>query len=220
MLAKMLIRSEHYRCIDQIMIICAMLSVGNAVFFRPKDKKMHADNAKKTFFRPGGDHLTLLNVYNTWAEFEYSQQWCTDNFIQIRSLRRAREVKEQLAGLLERVEVDVANEELSIYEDDQNTNIRKCIISGFFMNCARNHREEVYKTTKYNMSVRIHPSSMLHKDQPECVVYHELVLTTQEYMRNVIEVEPAWMVEIAPHFYKAEDFISKNNNKKKRPLEV
>ncbi len=66
MLSKMLIKSQQYKCIDQIMTICAMLSVGNSVYFRPKDKKMHADNARKTFFRPGGDHLTLLNVYNTW----------------------------------------------------------------------------------------------------------------------------------------------------------
>lgn len=66
MLAKMLIRSEHYKCIDQAMTICAMLSVGNSVFFRPKANQLAADNAKKTFFRPGGDHLALLNVYNTW----------------------------------------------------------------------------------------------------------------------------------------------------------
>jgi hypothetical protein len=39
-------------------------------------------------------------------------------------------------------------------------------------------------------------------------------------MRNVVEVQPAWLVEIAPHFYKPEDFIKNNNNKKKRPLEV
>lgn len=70
------------------------------------------------------------------------------------------------------------NEELSIYEDDLNSNIRKCIASAFFANCARNHREEVYKTIKSLMNVRIHPSSMLHKDQPECIIYHELVLTT------------------------------------------
>ena len=69
MLSKMLIKAEHYKCIDQVITICAMLSVGNSVFFRPKDKRMHADNAKKIFFRPGGDHLTLLNVYNTWKEF-------------------------------------------------------------------------------------------------------------------------------------------------------
>jgi pre-mRNA-splicing factor ATP-dependent RNA helicase DHX16 len=82
------------------MTICAMLSVGNSVFFRPKDKKMHADNSKKTFFRPGGDHLALLNVYNTWKEYEYSNQWCTENFIQVRSLRRARDIKEQLTSLM------------------------------------------------------------------------------------------------------------------------
>jgi pre-mRNA-splicing factor ATP-dependent RNA helicase DHX16 len=69
MLAKMLIRSEHYKCIDQAMTICAMLSVGNSVFFRPKANQIAADNAKKTFFRPGGDHLALLNVYNSWQEF-------------------------------------------------------------------------------------------------------------------------------------------------------
>ena len=33
-------------------------------FARPKDKIIHADTARKNFFVPGGDHLTLLNVYN------------------------------------------------------------------------------------------------------------------------------------------------------------
>lgn len=54
-----------------------MLSVGNAIFFRPKDKHMHADTAKKAFYKPGGDHLTLLNVYNSWVEAGESAQWCT-----------------------------------------------------------------------------------------------------------------------------------------------
>ena len=43
-----------------------MLSVGNSIFFRPKNKQMEADNARKTFFRPGGDHLTLLTIFNAW----------------------------------------------------------------------------------------------------------------------------------------------------------
>jgi pre-mRNA-splicing factor ATP-dependent RNA helicase DHX16 len=48
------------------MTICSMLSVGNGVFYRPKDKLMHADTARQTFFKPGGDHLALLNVFNQW----------------------------------------------------------------------------------------------------------------------------------------------------------
>lgn len=40
-----------------------MLSVNNAIFYRPKDKLVHADTARVNFTVPGGDHLVLLNVY-------------------------------------------------------------------------------------------------------------------------------------------------------------
>ena len=54
----------RYQCSEEILTICAMLSVNNAVFYRPKDKIVHADTARQNFFVPGGDHLMLLNVYN------------------------------------------------------------------------------------------------------------------------------------------------------------
>jgi pre-mRNA-splicing factor ATP-dependent RNA helicase DHX16 len=63
MLSKTCIMAEHYKCVDQVLTISAMLSVGNTVFFRPKEKQIHADNSKKNFDRPGGDHITLLNVF-------------------------------------------------------------------------------------------------------------------------------------------------------------
>jgi len=86
-----------------------MLSVNNAIFYRPKDKVVHADNARVNFFRPGGDHLTLLNVYDQWVETGYSTQWCFENFIQHRSMKRARDVREQLEGLMERVEIEISS---------------------------------------------------------------------------------------------------------------
>jgi len=52
LLAKTLVSSESFKCVDQIITICAMLSVGNTVFYRPKEKQVHADNAKKNFYRP------------------------------------------------------------------------------------------------------------------------------------------------------------------------
>ena len=107
-------KSDHsYSCSEEILTITAMLSVNNAIFYRPKviilctsfcpgfslytytctctcmymymvcqttyiysrawdtmyvftlqDRLVFADNARANFFRPGGDHLTLLNVYN------------------------------------------------------------------------------------------------------------------------------------------------------------
>ena len=76
-----------------------MLSVNGAIFYRPKDKILHADTARKNFFSAGGDHLTLLNVYNQWANTDFSTQWCYENFIQHKSMRRARDVRDQLVKL-------------------------------------------------------------------------------------------------------------------------
>uniref|UniRef100_A0A8B9P4I1 RNA helicase n=1 Tax=Apteryx owenii TaxID=8824 RepID=A0A8B9P4I1_APTOW len=63
MLAKMILASEQYGCTEEVLSVAAMLSVNNAVFYRPKDKVVHADNARMNFHVPGGDHLVLLNVY-------------------------------------------------------------------------------------------------------------------------------------------------------------
>lgn len=41
--------------------------------------------------------------------------------------------------------------------------------------------------------------------QPEWVVYHELVATTKEYMREVTAVEPQWFTEFAPNFFRMGD---------------
>jgi pre-mRNA-splicing factor ATP-dependent RNA helicase DHX16 len=63
--------------------------------------------------------------------------------------------------------------------------------------------------------VHIHPSSALQEALPRWVIYHELVLTSKEFMRQVIEINPEWLVEIAPHYYKANEI--QDDSKKKMP---
>lgn len=53
-----------------------MLQESSSLLYRPKDKKVHADAAHKNFIKPGGDHFTLLNIWDTWRDTDYSQQWC------------------------------------------------------------------------------------------------------------------------------------------------
>nr|KYP55752.1 Putative pre-mRNA-splicing factor ATP-dependent RNA helicase DHX16 [Cajanus cajan] len=63
MLSKMIVASEKYKCSDDIISIAAMLSVGNSIFYRPKDKQVHADNAWMNFHTGNvGDHIALLKV--------------------------------------------------------------------------------------------------------------------------------------------------------------
>jgi pre-mRNA-splicing factor ATP-dependent RNA helicase DHX16 len=63
-LSKTVIAAETYQCTEEVVSIVAMLSAGNSIFYRPKDKQVHADQARKNFTQPGGDHLTLLAVWN------------------------------------------------------------------------------------------------------------------------------------------------------------
>lgn len=63
MLSKMIVASDKYKCSDEIISIAAMLSVGNSIFYRPKDKQVHADNARMNFHAGNvGDHIALLKV--------------------------------------------------------------------------------------------------------------------------------------------------------------
>ncbi|KYO19872.1 hypothetical protein Y1Q_0006834 [Alligator mississippiensis] len=211
MLSKMILASEQYKCTEQILSIAAMLSVNNAIFYRPKDKVVHADNARMNFFLPGGDHLVLLNVYTQWVESGYSMQWCYENFIQFRSMKRARDVREQLEGLMERIEVDITSSE------GDYVPIRKAITAGFFYHTARLTRTG-YKTVKHQQTVFIHPNSCLFEEQPRWLIYHELVFTTKEFMRQVIEVDSTWLLEVAPHYYKAREL--EDASTKKMPKKV
>ncbi|XP_013188869.2 pre-mRNA-splicing factor ATP-dependent RNA helicase DHX16 isoform X1 [Amyelois transitella] len=207
MLAKMLLASEKYKCSEEIVTIAAMLSVNSSVFYRPKDKIIHADTARKNFFHHNGDHLTLMNVYNQWVDSDYSVQWCYENFIQYRSMKRARDVREQLVGLMERVEIEM---ESSITED---ANIRKAITAGYFYHIAKFSKGGHYKTVKNNQTVMIHPNSALFEELPRWVIYHELVFTSKEFMRQVTEIESKWLLEVAPHYYKSKELEDSTNKK-------
>jgi len=220
MLSKMVIQSERYKCIDQILTIAAMLSVGNTIFYRPKEKALHADNARKNFYRHGGDHITLMTIFEQWKEADYSQNWCFENFLQVRSMKRARDVKEQLIELCKRVELDYGDESLSISEDETLINVRKAICSGYFYNTAKLQKSGAYRTMKNSHTVDIHPSSCLFDILPKSVVYHELVSTSKEFMRQIIEINPEWLLEIAPHYYKPIDIMDGDTKEKKKKMPI
>ena len=51
--------------------------------------------------------MALLRCYSEWVDTSYSTQWCYENYVQIRSMNKARDIREQLEGLCERVEVEI-----------------------------------------------------------------------------------------------------------------
>ncbi|PHH65580.1 hypothetical protein CDD81_2015 [Ophiocordyceps australis] len=205
MLAKVLIVAHAQGCVDEALSVVAMLAESAALFFRPKDRKVHADSARARFtVREGGDHATLLNIWTQWVDADYSPVWARENYLQQRSLTRARDVRDQLAKLCERVELDAFST-----CGAANGNLRplkRALTAGFFLNAARLAKDG-YRTLKKRTGVWIHPSSVLNDVHPpeRLVVYYELVQTSKEYMRGVFPIDVALLREVAPHYYKPVD---------------
>lgn len=211
-LAKMLLQSVALKCSEEILTIVAMLSVQN-VFYRPRDKAAVADQKKAKFHQPEGDHLTLLAVYNGWKNNKFSDPWCFENFVQARTLRRAQDVRKQMVGIMDRYQLDV----VSCGRDYKR--VQRSICSGFFRNAAKKDPQEGYRTLVDQQVVFIHPSSALFNRQPEWVIYHELVQTTKEYMREVCAIEPKWLVELAPTFFRQGDPTHLSKRKRMEKIE-
>lgn len=198
-LAKVLLASVDMTCSEEVLTIIAMLSTGGSVFYRPKDKQTLADDKKKKFNQPEGDHLTLLVVYNAWKQANYSKSWCQDNFINARALKRAQDIRNQLAGIMDRYKHQV------ISCGRNFDKVRRALVSGFFTHAAKRDPQEGYKTVVEGTPVYLHPSSAIFGRPAEWVIYHELIATTKEYMHCTTIIEPKWLPELAPTFFKTAD---------------
>lgn len=199
-LAKMLLMGDELQCLNEVLTIVSMLSVPS-VFFRPKDRAEESDAAREKFFVPESDHLTLLNVYKQWKANQYRGDWCNDHFLQVKGLRKAREVRSQLLDILKAQKIP-----LSSCGSDWDV-VRKAICSAYFHNAARLKGVGDYVNCRTGMPCHLHASSALYGlgYTPEYIVYHELVLTTKEYMQCVTAVEPQWLAELGPMFFSIKD---------------
>ncbi|CAD0040894.1 unnamed protein product [Aureobasidium pullulans] len=213
LLAKAILAADKEGCVEEVLSIVSMLGEASALFYRPKDKKTQADTTRERFtVKDGGDHLTYLNIWNQWVDSDFSQVWAKENFLQQRSLTRARDVRDQLAKLCDRVEVTVSSCGASNIPP-----ILKALTAGFFPNAARIQRGgDSYRTVKNNQTTWLHPSSVLAAtgNRPKWTIYHELVLTSKEFMRSCFPLQPEWLSEVAPHYYKPKDVEALGVDKK------
>ena len=217
-LAVMLISSPEFYCSNEMLSITALLSVPQ-VFVRPMNKRKEADEMKARFAHDEGDHLTLLNVYHAFKQGEAQndpKQWCFNHYLNYRSLQQADNVRLQLKRIMERSEVELMS---TPYEHkDYYNNIRRALVSGFFMQVAKRDSSKKMYITVDNQHVILHPSTVLAQDS-EWVLYNEFVLTTKNYIRTVTAVRPEWLLEISPNYYDLDDARFKKNDEMKRGLE-
>ncbi|XP_014490699.1 pre-mRNA-splicing factor ATP-dependent RNA helicase DEAH10 [Vigna radiata var. radiata] len=206
--SKALILASEFNCLEEMLITVALLSV-ESIFYSPRDKLEEARTATKCFSSPEGDHITLINVYRASNDFlekrsmemgiakteKVFRKWCKENYVNSRSLRHARDIHKQIKGHVEQMGLN-----LSSCGDDM-LQFRRCLAASFFLNAAVKQPEGTYRALASGQVVQIHPSSVLFRKKPECVIFNELVQTNNKYVRNLTRVDYLWLTELAPQYY-------------------
>ncbi|EKX74191.1 Helicase associated domain HA2 containing protein [Theileria equi strain WA] len=202
-LSKVLVESKKYSCSSEVVSIVATLCSPN-IFLRPKDSAEYADLAKSKFSAPEGDHITLLNVFNSYSKIHvqglnYARQYCQENFLNPRSLSAAYSVKEQLDKIM------VKHGLMGTSTKDRNfVQIRKVLLCGFFQQVAVRSSRGHYLTVKDSQVVSLHPSSTL-QNGVQWVFYHEFIHTSKNFIRTVTHIQGEWLLDIAPHYFNLEE---------------
>ena len=195
MAAKSIIGSFSLGCVDPIVTICAILEAGSPLFFVPKDDPK-AITSIKQFWDPEGDHIACYNVFRQWEEENRSVEWCSGNHVQNRTLITASNIKQQL--------IDICNV-LNLHTDrvdETSTTISHAFSMGYFLNSAQLMSNGYYQTLRGKEEVKIHPSSSMISYTPQCyVMFYEIMLTNEKYMRTVMKLEPKWLREAAPNLF-------------------
>ncbi|KAF8876489.1 P-loop containing nucleoside triphosphate hydrolase protein [Infundibulicybe gibba] len=209
-MAKMLIVSVEYKCSSEMLTIVSMLSVPS-VFYRPKERMEEADAAREKFNVNESDHLTLLNVFNQWKSHGFRDDWAMRHFLHPKLLRKAREVRAQLEDIMkfQKMELISAGTDFDI--------LRKAITAGYFHQAARVKGIGEFVNIRSGLPTHLHPTSALYGlgYTPSYVIYHELILTSKEYMTQVTAIDAYWLAELGSVFYsvKEKNFDDKGNRR-------
>jgi ATP-dependent RNA helicase DDX35 len=143
------------------------------------------------------DHLTLLAVYNAFAENGCNRQWCERHCLQFEVMQQAHAVRTNLYRLVRQYEIasDGAYVIASCSNDsDSHDTVLKCLVAGLFANAAKLGTDGRYHTLKGGVPCRLHPTSCLLfpppsgkrggasgpslQHLPEWIVYSEVTSTT------------------------------------------
>ncbi|XP_064129884.1 pre-mRNA-splicing factor ATP-dependent RNA helicase PRP16 isoform X3 [Loxodonta africana] len=213
-LSKMLIVSCDMGCSSEILLIVSMLSVP-AIFYRPKGREEESDQIREKFAVPESDHLTYLNVYLQWKNNNYSTIWCNDHFIHAKAMRKVREVRAQLKDIMVQQRMSLAS-----CGTDWDI-VRKCICAAYFHQAAKLKGIGEYVNIRTGMPCHLHPTSSLFGMgyTPDYIVYHELVMTTKEYMQCVTAVDGEWLAELGPMFYSVKQAGKSRQENRRRAKE-
>ncbi|KAM4719782.1 ATP-dependent RNA helicase DQX1 isoform 1-T2 [Anableps anableps] len=204
-LAKALIAACEYDCVEELLTIAAMLTAPSCFLTPDPSREDAAVSVWRPLMHSEGDHMTLINVYNAFMEHNEDEAWCAATFLSHAALRLAVVIRAELLEVMQRIELPVSPPAFGC--QDNCTNIKRALISGFFLKVAHDvDGSGNYLLLTHRHVAHLHPFSSYRCRQPcpsppSWVLYHEFTISRDNCIRIASEVHPHMLVELAPQYF-------------------
>ncbi|TVO36969.1 ATP-dependent RNA helicase HrpA [Vibrio algivorus] len=200
-LARMVLESVKYNCLQEVMIIASALSIQDPRE-RPSDKQQSSDDKHKRFFHEESDFFTFVNVWNYIKEQQKAlssnqfRKQCKQDYLNYLRVREWQDVYFQLHQAMREMDAKL-NTEAAGYQS-----VHTALLVGLLSHIGMKDAEKSEYQGARNARFHIFPASGLFKKQPKWIMSAELVETSKLWGRIIAKIQPEWVEPLAPHLIK------------------
>ncbi|KAI0852478.1 P-loop containing nucleoside triphosphate hydrolase protein [Daldinia vernicosa] len=194
----------QYDCLLEVIDIIACITSGENIFHQLQSEEVReeVEEYRKELYRREGDILTYLTTMQRYAAENADRiEWCKKRKVNIRNMKQALNIRKQLRGicLKEKLLTETPPPDPQPFvpmSPERATLLLKCFMKGFGTKCALLAPDSSYVTIQGKHVVAIHPSSVLHGQKREAIMFLEHVFTQRSYVKKVSTVQADWIVEV------------------------
>ena len=219
-IGRMILQAHKEKALHEVLIIAAGLSIQDPRE-RPAERQGTADAAHRRFHHPRSDFISLLNIWNAFHDTleslktqHQTRKFCREHFLSYPRMREWRDIHAQLQDALEDLGGFNENPADATFEA-----IHRAILTGLWGHVSVKTERNLYQLSG-NRQAMIFPGSGLFQRpeakskssqespakpagpkpvQPQWLMAGEIVETSRLFLRTVAEIDPVWIVELAPH---------------------
>ncbi|XP_008822960.1 ATP-dependent RNA helicase DQX1 [Nannospalax galili] len=202
-LAKALLASCKFDCVDEMLTLDAMLTAAPG-FTRPPQCAEEA-TLRRALEHADGDHSSLIQVYEAFIQSGANEAWCQARGLNWEALCQAHRLRGELLQLMQGIELPLSQ---PAFGSEQNRrNLQKALVSGYFLKVARDTDGTGNYLLLTNKHVAQLSSYCCYRNRraparpPPWVLYHSFSISKDNCLSIVSEIQPQMLVELAPPYF-------------------
>ncbi|XP_004691620.1 PREDICTED: ATP-dependent RNA helicase DQX1 [Condylura cristata] len=202
-LAKALLASCEFDCVDEMLTLAAMLTAAPGYTHPP----LCAEEAalRRALEHTDGDHSSLIQVYEAFIQSGTDKAWCQARGLNWAALCQAQKLRGELLELMQRIELPLSQ---PAFGSEQNRrDLQKALVSGYFLKVA----QDTDGTGNYLLLTHKHVAQLsphcCYRNRraparpPQWVLYHNFSISKDNCLSIVSEIQPQMLVELAPSYF-------------------